>query len=498
MGPSAMLFRRPHVTLYISLALAVAISALTAAVILQMRQDALAIARDSGHNIALLVERDLKHNLDAYDLALNTVLHAYREPSVLALPATVRNALLQDYVATTKGMGSIFLTDENGKVIFQFGKRMPQPASLALNELFASQRIAGDDALHISQPFLPLVEGAQRSIAVSRRLTSSDGSFAGVVVATLELDYLREQFSGLSLGKGGEVTLRMLDGTPLVRWPVLDTPIPDDRDTPAFSRFLLSSRGDFIETSHVDGQQSWYSFRRVGNYPLVFSVALPEQQIFLRWRLRAWTIGLLAAGLDLAIIGLALLAARQMRKRTALVSELREEAHTDALTGLNNRRAFDRRAAEEWSRTQRSGEPLALLMLDIDMFKAYNDHYGHPQGDVALRLVAQTIGGLARRPSDFAARYGGEEFVVLLGDSDLAKALALGEQIRAAVQARSLPHERGPLGILTLSVGVASTSECSAGSLEELLEAADGALYRAKSEGRNRVASYSADAVAAH
>lgn len=490
-----MLIRRPHIVLYVSLALAVAISALTAVVILQMRQDALIIARDSGHNIALLVERDLNHNLDAYDMALNTVLHAYHEPSVLALPATVRNALLQDYVATTKGMGSLFLTDENGKVVFQFGKHMPQPASLALSEIFTSQHLARDDATHLSPPFMPAVNDAQRSIAVSRRLTSPDGRFAGVVVATLELDYLREQFSGLSLGNGGEVTLRMLDGTPLVRWPAPENPIPDDHDTPTFDRFLLSSRGDFIDTSHVDGQKRWYSFRRIGNYPLVFSVALPEREIFQRWRLRAWTIGLLAAGLDLAIIGLALLAARQLRQRSALVSELREEAHTDALTGLYNRRAFDRRAADEWSRAQRNGQPMALLMLDIDMFKAYNDHYGHPQGDVALRLVAQTIGALARRPSDFAARYGGEEFVVLLGDSDQAKALALGEQIRAAVQARSLPHERGPLGILTLSVGVASTSECPAESLEELLEAADGGLYRAKSEGRNRVASYCADAV---
>ena len=131
--------------------------------------------------------------------------------------------------------------------------------------------------------------------------------------------------------------------------------------------------------------------------------------------------------------------------------------------------------------------------MDIDLFKAYNDHYGHPQGDQALRNVAQTIGGLVHRPGDFAARYGGEEFVVLLADSPLEQALQLGERIRATLQGRGLAHAKGPLGVLTISVGVASTSDYPAQSLEQLLEAADAALYRAKADGRNRVAAFDGD-----
>ena len=163
---------------------------------------------------------------------------------------------------------------------------------------------------------------------------------------------------------------------------------------------------------------------------------------------------------------------------------------TDALTGLANRRHFDSVFAEEWARAQRSGQPLALLMLDVDFFKAYNDYYGHQAGDDCLRRIAHFLRGAARRAGDLVARYGGEEFVVVAADTDLAAALNLAEAMRATVAAAAIPHAVSSLagGTATVSIGVAVAVPRYGDAPEHLLSRADEALYRAKSRGRNQVA----------
>lgn len=168
-------------------------------------------------------------------------------------------------------------------------------------------------------------------------------------------------------------------------------------------------------------------------------------------------------------------------------------ANVDGLTELANRRRFDELYAVEWQRAQRSGSPLSLALLDIDCFKQYNDHYGHPAGDRALRALARTVAACLRRPADVAARYGGEEFVVLLPDTDPGHARVLMEHVCAAVVALKLPHAASQVApVLTVSVGGATLAEAPPGdfrreSADDLFAAADGHLYRAKQAGRNRV-----------
>ncbi|MDL2358074.1 MAG: diguanylate cyclase [Pseudomonadota bacterium] len=161
---------------------------------------------------------------------------------------------------------------------------------------------------------------------------------------------------------------------------------------------------------------------------------------------------------------------------------------TDGLTGIANRRRFDEALAAELARAARAGAPLALLMLDVDFFKPYNDHYGHQQGDDCLRQLAALLAAHARRASDLAARYGGEEFVLIAADTDGATALALAESIRAAIDALQLPHARAPLGRVSVSIGVVSLRPDDGTSVDQLLRMADQALYRAKEQGRNQVA----------
>lgn len=166
---------------------------------------------------------------------------------------------------------------------------------------------------------------------------------------------------------------------------------------------------------------------------------------------------------------------------------LAELTVTDGLTGLANRRRFDEVLLAEWARARRVGRPLAVLMLDVDQFKSYNDHYGHPAGDACLRQVAEVMKTHVRRAGDLAARYGGEEFAVIASDTDLARAWELGAALCAAVAAEAMPHTLSDLGRVSVSIGVAVLEPDGRQSAAELLRKADVALYRAKAAGRNRV-----------
>jgi diguanylate cyclase (GGDEF)-like protein len=164
-------------------------------------------------------------------------------------------------------------------------------------------------------------------------------------------------------------------------------------------------------------------------------------------------------------------------------------ANIDGLTGLANRRRFDELYAIEWQRAQRNGRPLSLALLDIDAFKQYNDHYGHPAGDRALLAVARAASAGLRRPADLAARYGGEEVVLLLPDTDAGQARHVVAGIVAAIRELQLAHEAsGVAPWLTVSVGGATLGGHELESAAALFEAADVALYRAKHGGRNRIA----------
>jgi diguanylate cyclase (GGDEF)-like protein len=225
-------------------------------------------------------------------------------------------------------------------------------------------------------------------------------------------------------------------------------------------------------------------------YPLILDVALSTRDIYVGWRRRAWIIGSLIGALDLTLIALAVLFAQQMRRRLLAEEELHRLARTDGLTGMDNRRTFEEAAEKEWRRAQRNDGSLAMLLIDVDSFKGFNDLYGHSAGDDALIAVARCITQEVRRPGDTAARYGGEEFAVLLPDTDEAGAICIAEKIRAAVQALALGHVASSHHVLTVSIGVATTQGEAFTTSRALVNAADQALYAAKDGGRNRVMSY--------
>ena len=211
----------------------------------------------------------------------------------------------------------------------------------------------------------------------------------------------------------------------------------------------------------------------------------------------------LVMGLMIAIFGLAMLATsaqvqrlfrdseklrRELFSSTEVAQALEYLVRLDSLTGIPNRRLFEEELGKEWARAKRDNEPLSLIMVDIDHFKEYNDHYGHPPGDLCLVEVAQAMHHALSRPGDVVARIGGEEFAFLLPQTGLSGAISVAEQIREHVLSLNFPHETSPVARqVTLSFGVSSSELGSVSSPADLIRASDVALYEAKRCGRNQV-----------
>jgi diguanylate cyclase (GGDEF)-like protein len=169
-----------------------------------------------------------------------------------------------------------------------------------------------------------------------------------------------------------------------------------------------------------------------------------------------------------------------------LNQELQKMAHVDGLTQTANRRYFDYYLDKEWRHLTRENQPLSLILCDVDYFKKYNDTYGHPQGDICLKQIAQTLTDTVQRGADLVARYGGEEFAIVLSNTDAEGAIKIARRIQSAFQSQNIQHEATEAQHITVSMGIATTTPGPQHTLQSLLESADLALYEAKKQGRNR------------
>jgi diguanylate cyclase (GGDEF)-like protein len=183
----------------------------------------------------------------------------------------------------------------------------------------------------------------------------------------------------------------------------------------------------------------------------------------------------------------------RVRNQIQIVNQLNTIEHLsmlDQLTGIPNRRSFDHRLNVEWKQAIREQTTLSLLIMDLDKFKNLNDTYGHQQGDVVLKTVANIFNNCLRRPCDFTARWGGEEFVVLLPNTPLEGAMDVAEQIRSTVEKEKIEFEDGTIVHITISIGVTTINPEHKSSINNFISKADKALYMAKEAGRNRAAEF--------
>jgi len=482
--------RHPSLLIAGASVLSLVLAALTALSLWEMRTDAMDRARDAADNLSLILQRDIARNIEVYDLSLQAVIDGMQDPAIVALPPNIRQLVLFDRSTNAQDLGSLLVTNSTGDVIIDSRSVPPRRLHLGDRDYFQVQQGSPDVGLYLSEPFRPRVRGLDMTIGLSRRLTGPHGAFNGIVVGTLRLNYFRRLFEGINLGPHAAVTLVRADGTLLMRRPYDEKLIGRSLGgSEAFQRRLLAPEGTYVAVAAVDNIERLFSFRHIGEHPLIVAVGLATEDIYAEWWQRAWVIGGIVLMLDAVFMTLSVLFARQLRKRLEMEQQLQWMANTDSLTGLGTRRALDAALDVEWRRANRYRTPLSVLMIDVDDFKRFNDRYGHAAGDTALRTVARCVNESIKRPGDFAGRYGGEEFCALLPNTDLAGAMRVAETIRAAVLAADEPNVGSAHGKLTVSIGVAAHSGVAAAedTPEDLVRLADGRLYEAKAAGRNTV-----------
>ncbi len=344
-------------------------------------------------------------------------------------------------------------------------------------------------------------------MTVSMRLEDDKGAFAGVALATLRIESFLEFFRSFQLGQDGIVNLARTDGVQLVRYPFSPELIAVNVGNGPVAKAIQagSTKGVLVFDSPVDGERRMVGYASSSRYPIRLSVGITESYAFASWR-RGFILTLVAATTALGVIlFLGLRTMRGIEQRANAEHRLRADhgslqdvntelqilATEDGLTGLANRRLFDQVLARSFKEAQSSQTPIALLLLDIDHFKKYNDTYGHPAGDECLRRVAALVRNTLSRPTDLAARYGGEEIAVILPYTDLQGAVLVAELIRQAVAEAGIESRSVEWGKVTVSIGVAGyVPSNDAPGCDELLLRADKALYKAKQDGRNLVSAY--------
>lgn len=357
------------------------------------------------------------------------------------------------------------------------------------------------------EPFigLPIRSRANQEwvITISRRFNDAQGEFAGVVAVTLGVENFLRLFGQLDVGQQGAISLTYTDGSLLVRYPFREQDMGRNfSHSPIYAKYLQGQTvGTASFSSSLDGVERLYAFRKSDKLPLVTTVALGKREALAAWQFEALLSLLVVCGLLglTGAIGWLLIGA--MRRRDVAEDELRvaqqqlvasnqqleQLAMHDALTGLANRRSFDETLAQESGRARRSATSLALLMIDIDYFKRYNDHYGHLAGDACLQRVATMLASCTRRPPDLLARYGGEEMAVILPETDSAGAAVVARAMLERLSLEPIAHHDSPFAQVTVSIGIACASGADADSLQSLVQRADAALYVAKDAGRNRL-----------
>ncbi|MFZ4874094.1 diguanylate cyclase [Janthinobacterium sp. Mn2066] len=404
----------------------------------------------------------------------------------------------------------LFIFDQHGDWL---ASSIPgqQDGNNADRDYFAFHKAHMQLGSHIGLPVQSKTSG-RWILPVSRRVESSDGAFAGVVLVTLGLDSFERAYNSLNLGHAGTAFLALDNGTLIYRQPfqaeVIGMDIADGPILQAYRK--MGPAGTAVMTAKVDRVERLYSYRHLERFPVIVAAGLSKQDIFSEWQRLSTQIvlGSLIAGAALIYLFRKLMAQIALRDQIEaalrvasselqkLNADLASQASRDGLTGLANRRCFDDTLTQELKRAQRHAHPVSLIMMDVDFFKKFNDSYGHVAGDGCLQAVAGAVSRCVGRPGDLAARYGGEEFAVIMPNTDTAGALEVAETIRAAVVALQIPHAASAIDVVTLSLGVATVypdQQAGAGNAD-LIRQADACLYQSKNSGRNRASSQPAAA----
>ncbi|WP_196801324.1 GGDEF domain-containing protein [Bordetella sp. FB-8] len=475
-----------------AIALWAGVVALCGLIVYQSYVDAIYLARQSSRNLLQAIDRDLERSFNSYNLSLQAVINGAHNARIMSLPADLRNAVLFDNSATAQYFGTLVLLNAQGRVVADSSAADASPNDdLSDRKSYLVHKQDPRLDFWMSPPHLSRRRPGAYEITVSRRVGAPDGSFAGVVIGTINADYFRALLQGIDLKRSGIAAILMTDGSLLATVPYDLAQVGRNfRSSPVFQKLLREQSGSLWGTSTVDGVKRLHVFRRLQNLPMIVDIAPAKTEILADWKKRSLLVSLLGLIFGLLVMPTAFLFARELRQRRLSELELRRQAHLDSLTGLDNRGTFDRSLQKACALSKRTGSPVSLLFFDLDKFKSYNDTYGHQAGDDVLRRVTDAARKTLQRSTDHFARYGGEEFVAILEGTDLEQAVAIAEQVRASIENLAIEHSGGPTEFVTVSIGVAGASG-SGVTPQTLIGMADEALYDAKAAGRNCVRRFS-------
>ncbi|HTH98634.1 MAG TPA: cache domain-containing protein, partial [Stellaceae bacterium] len=358
--------KRPHLIIHrltmLCLGVALATLIVGAMALYQTREDAWRQAEQQSTNLALALERDITRNLQIFDLSIQSAASAYNLPGVQAISPALRHAALFDGSANAEFLGAIVIFDRNGDEVADSMSPEGHKINIADRDYFRVHLGVDDVGLFVSRPFRSRVRGGDPSIGFSRRMTGPDGQFEGVVFGALRLAYFQHLFSRFNLGPNSTVTLLGDEGHIIARFPYQADDI--DRDvsrTPHFYHYATGPSGQFLGDAALDGVRRLFTFRRIGNLPLILSVNLSVDDIYADWWRQALIIGAVMTVLAGATLLLCFLLRHELSRRVAVEAVLTENAEklvriaaTDGLTQLATRRVFDDRLAREWKRAMRS------------------------------------------------------------------------------------------------------------------------------------------------
>lgn len=390
----------------------------------------------------------------------------------------------------------VFVYGRNGEWIVSDKDDMAHAPNNADRDYFVWHRDHPDDlSMHLSPAIRSRTTG-DWIVPATRRLSNPDGSFAGIVVVSVFVEYFNRFYEGFHMDDNSIFVIAMRDGTIITRRPFDEAVIGTSLATgDIFRRYLPSaSAGTARIISAVDHVDRINSYQQLDRYPLVIQAGMSINGILKVWRQGLHRSVAFAFGTSATLLLLGYVLLQQLRFVENIEKDLRRTerklkklAMEDALTGLSNRRKLDSQLAREVARARRQRASLAVLMIDIDYFKKYNDRYGHEAGDECLRAIANALKLCLRRPADEVFRYGGEEFAVMLPDTSVEGAFQIAENIRATVKGLSIPNDASEFEYVTLSIGVTSRVPVLEDSAALFLRSADEALYEAKHAGRNQV-----------
>jgi diguanylate cyclase (GGDEF)-like protein len=462
------------------------VMAISFVTLMAARDGAIGHAHETSRNVTAVLVSNIARTVDTSNNSLLGLIAAVDKPAIQDMDPDLRHELLFDRTAAgyVIGMG---LTDDRGRLIDGCCSNALH-TDFSDRDYFTVHRDSPNVGLYVSHIYQARTRAGAESIALTRRINRPDGSFGGVVIVAIDANYFKRLLANLDVGPRGITAIVRTDGTLVARNPPFSRARPVNFGTsPTFPRMVNHDSGFYAAPSTADGILRLYTFQRVPGTPLIAVVAPAQGDVLASWKRLSWIVGIAASSVSLAFCAVVWLLAFALRDYAKAQVLLMEMTQIDSLTALKNRRALDEVLENEWGRLQRNDGCLSVLFVDADNFKQYNDRHGHAQGDVALKYLAECITRHARRRGDLAARYGGEEFVVVLPDTDERGAAEIAEAIRDEVEHGQPSVSSTPVPRFTVSIGCATGRRSRPGSLDELTNAADLALYAAKHNGRNCV-----------